>query len=553
MLRQLSIQNYAIIDRLEVSFCEGVNIITGETGAGKSIVLGALSLLLGERADSKALCDQDHKCVIEAEFDSSLESKKIFDENDLDWDTITVIRREVSPNGKSRSFVNDTPVTLNVLKALGEKLVNMHSQHETLDLVEAGFQMEVIDALAGHKNELKLYRSKFLACKKNLARLHALTEEQHARRAELDFLQFQVNELASARLAAGEQEALELEQGALENVEEIKHSVQAARQIISDGDNSCIDQLKEVLALFKNVSKVHVPVAAQVKRIEEVLIELKDIASEFEDIADKASPDPEKLEEINLRLSTIYRLQKKHGVADIEALLSVQKEAEQKILSFDNSSEAIEQLKEKLKTDEKELAVLAEKLHQSRVKAVPAFQKGVEASLRVMGMPGAVFAPEVRKLKPEEQNENGSSEINLLFSANKGFAPQQIRDVASGGELSRLMLAIKSELAAVEQLPTLVFDEIDAGISGEVAMRVGEIMRKMSRGHQLLCITHLPQIARIADRHFHLYKATLKGKTYTRIQVLEAEERITEIAKMLSGDKVSEASLANARELMGTT
>ncbi len=552
MLRHLSIQNYAIIDDLQVDFDAGVNIITGETGAGKSILLGALSLLLGDRADSKVLYDQTQKCVIEAEFDSVSDTKVLFKENDLDYETVTIIRREIAQSGKSRAFINDTPVNLTVLKALGEKLVNMHSQHETLDLVESGFQLEVLDALARNQNLLSDYRKAFAGYKKDHARLDAMIAEYNKAKAEADYVQFQLNELNEAKLETGEQATLETEQKTLENVESIKVAIQAAMQIIEQGEASAIDLLHEVQSQLKSVAKVHTGIADLNKRIEAAIVELKDISGEFEDIQDKAALDPERLELVQQRLSTLYRLQKKYSVTDTEQLIGIQAALEQKVSSYGSSTEAIELLQKQLLQSEKELRTMAEKLHQNRQKAIPSFQKNVESSLHKVGMPNAAFHVGIEKSKNDTLSDTGVSEVKFLFSANKGFAPQEIKEVASGGELSRLMLSIKSQVAAADHLPTLIFDEIDTGISGEVALRVGEIMRAMSRGHQLICITHLPQMARIADRHLYIYKDVAKGKTHTRIRTLNQEERIQELAKMIGGEKVSDAALASAQELINT-
>ncbi|MBS1617156.1 MAG: DNA repair protein RecN [Bacteroidetes bacterium] len=552
MLRHLSIQNYAIIDDLQVDFDAGVNIITGETGAGKSILLGALSLLLGERADSKVLYDQAQKCVIEAEFDSVSDTKTLFKESDLDYETVTIIRREIAQSGKSRAFINDTPVNLTVLKALGEKLVNMHSQHETLDLVESGFQLEVLDALARNQNLLSDYRKAFAGYKKDHARLDAMIAEYNKAKAEADYVQFQLNELNEAKLETGEQATLEAEQKTLENVESIKVAIQAAMQIIEQGEASAIDLLHEVQGQLRSVAKIHGGIAELNKRIETAIVELKDISGEFEDIQDKAALDPERLETVQQRLSTLYRLQKKYSVTDTEQLIGIQAALEQKVSSYGSSTEAIELLQKQLLQSEKELRSMAEKLHQNRQKAIASFQKNVESNLHKVGMPSAAFHVGIEKSKNDALSDTGVSEVKFLFSANKGFAPQEIKEVASGGELSRLMLSIKSQVAAADHLPTLIFDEIDTGISGEVALRVGEIMRTMSQGHQLICITHLPQMARIADRHLYIYKDVSKGKTHTRIRTLNQDERIQELAKMIGGEKVSEAALASAQELINT-
>jgi DNA repair protein RecN (Recombination protein N) len=465
---------------------------------------------------------------------------------------VTIVRREIAQSGKSRAFINDTPVNLNIIKALGEKLVNMHSQHETLDLIEAGFQLEVLDALARNQSLLADYKKLFLTYKKDQTKLDALVAEFNKAKSESDFIQFQLNELREAKVEAEEQGLLEAEQKTLENVEQIKLSIQAVLQIIQDSETSSVDMLNEAQSQLKAVAKVHTGIADLSKRIEATVVELKDIAAEFEDIQEKASLDPERLEVINQRLNILYRLQKKYSVPDSEQLLAIQNELEQKVSSFDSSNDAIEALKKQLLQSEKQLHTLADKLHQNRQKTITAFQKNVEASLHKVGMPNAVFTVDLHKTGNDILHENGNTEVKFLFSANKGFAPHEIKEVASGGELSRLMLSIKSQVAAADHLPTMIFDEIDSGISGEVALRVGEIMRTMSKGHQLICITHLPQIARIADRHFYIYKDVAKGKTQTRIKILEGDNRIIEIAKMLSGEKVSEAALANAKELVNT-
>jgi DNA repair protein RecN (Recombination protein N) len=490
--------------------------------------------------------------VVEAEFDSVSDTQYLFEENDLDFGPITIIRREIAPNGKSRAFVNDTPVNLNVLKALGERLVNMHTQHETLDLIEAGFQLEVLDALAKNQSLLKEYKLRYSAYKKDTLRLDAMVHDYNKAKSELDFLQFQLNELNETKLDSDEQVQLESEQQTLENVENIKRAIQAVLQLIQDSENSTLDVLNEAQSQLKSVAKVHAGTAALSKRLEALVVELKDIASEFEDIQDSTTMDPGRLEEVSQRLSVLYRLQKKYSASNTAELIAIQTGLEQKIRSFDNSAEAIEALRAQLLQSQKQLNDQSDKLHQNRLKVAPAFQKAVEANLRLVGMPNAAFQVDIQKTKNAQLNEDGCSEVKFLFSANKGFAPQEIKEVASGGELSRLMLCIKSQVATADHLPTMIFDEIDSGISGEVALRVGEIMRTMSRGHQLICITHVPQIARIADRHFYIYKDSTKGKTNTRIKVLEGQDRIIEIAKMLSGEKVSEAALANARELVNT-
>jgi DNA repair protein RecN (Recombination protein N) len=553
MLHRLSIRNYAIIEKLEIEFCDRMNIITGETGAGKSILLGALSLILGDRADTKVLFDQEEKCVVEADFEiENKDLKSFFTANELDFDTHTIVRREINQSGKSRAFINDTPVTLNVLKALGERLVNLHSQHETLELTRSGFQLDVVDTLARNGEALHNYKARFTEYKKLFRTLDDLVNRNRNNAAELDFMQFQFKELAEAKLEAGEQSNLETEHNTLSNVEEIKRALQTAIQILSEGEVSTLDQLGEVQSQLKNIKNYNKDVLALSERLHSAFEEIKDINKEFEGLQENASLDPERLEEVNSRLNTIYRLQKKHSATTVEDLLKIQNDLEERIAAVDNNSAEIEQLKRDLEKQFRELLTAADQLHQTREKVLREFQNNVVVLLTKVGMPNASFKIEIKKLEPHQLNENGLTEIKFLFSANKGFTPSEIKDVASGGELSRLMLCIKSLIADAGALPTLIFDEIDNGISGEVALKVGEIMKKLSRNHQLISITHLPQIARTGDMHLYIFKENKDDRTQTRIKELKGEERVIEIAKMLSGDKVSDASLANARELIAS-
>lgn len=553
MLHRLSIRNYAIIEKLEIEFCDRMNIITGETGAGKSILLGALSLILGERADTKALYNTEEKCVVEADFEiENKDLKSFFSKNELDFDTHTIVRREINQSGKSRAFINDTPITLTVLKELGERLVNLHSQHETLELTKGGFQLDVIDTLAKNKEQRIKHKELFADYRKQVRLLEQLVEKNKSNSAELDYIQFQFNEFAEAKLEADEQISLETEQNTLSNVEEIKRALQTSIQILSEGEISTLDQLTEVQSQLKNVKTYNKDILSLTERLRSAFEELKDINKEFEHLQETASLDPKRLEEVGARLNTIYKLQKKHNASTIEELLKIQNDLQEKIASVDNNSSEIEQLKTQLEKQFRELLSVADQLHQSREKVLREFQNNVVALLEKIGMPNSVFKVEIKKLEHNQLNENGLSEIKFLFSANKGFAPHEIKDVASGGELSRLMLCIKSLIADAGALPTLIFDEIDAGISGEVALKVGEIMKKLSRNHQLISITHLPQIARTGDAHLYIYKETKDNHTHTRIKELKGEERVIEIAKMLSGDKVSDASLANARELIAS-
>ena len=551
MLNRLIIKNYAIIDRLDIAFDEHLNIITGETGAGKSILLGALNLILGERADTKVLYNQEDKCVVEANF--AIQQKELadfFEQNELDFEPNTIVRREINQNGKSRAFVNDTPVNLSLLKELGEKLVNLHSQHETLELTKSGFQMNVVDTLAKNKPLLEQYRQAFRLYKKHELALRDLITQNRNASAELDYLQYQWKELDEAKLEKDEQQELETEQNTLSNIDEIKRALLAATTLLTNGETNAIDQLNDVQSQLKNVKNYNTEIAALADRLHSTQVELKDIANELGQLEDDASLDPERLEEVSQRLSLIYRLEKKHSVATIDDLLAIQDSLSERIALVDNGTEQISKLQLSLQAELKKLNELALQLHQAREKVLREFQNNVVVLLTKVGMPNATFKVEIQKSNQLILNDFGFTEIKFLFSANKGFAPQEIKEVASGGELSRLMLCIKSLIADIDDMPTLIFDEIDNGISGSVAMKVGEIMKNLSRHHQLICITHLPQIAKTADQHLYIYKEETTHRTNTRIKRLNEEERILEIAKMLSGENISEASLANAKELI---
>ncbi len=551
MLHKLSIRNYAIIDKLDIEFSGALNIITGETGAGKSILLGALGLILGERADSKVLYNQEEKCIVEADFDiSGYNLRDFFTEQELDFEAHTIVRREINQNGKSRAFVNDTPVTLNVLQSLGEKLVNLHNQHETLELTRSGFQLAVIDALAKNQGPLASYKAVFRQYKKDFKRLEELIEKAGAANAEMDYVQFQYKELAEANLEAGEQELLETEQGTLSNVEEIKVALQACLQLLDGSEAAALDQLGEVQTQLKNVKNYNKDILALSERLHTVQEELKDVAREMDQLQENAALDPARLEEVSNRLNTLYKLQKKHRLNSVEELLKLQSDLEARIQGVDNSNAELEALKKHLDKQFKELSAMADNLHVAREKVLREFQNNVVVLLTKVGMPNASFKVDIRKAEHHHLSDTGLTEVKFLFSANRGFAPQEIKDVASGGELSRLMLCIKSLIADSDLLPTMIFDEIDAGISGEVAFKTGEIMKQLSRNHQLIAITHLPQIARAADEHLYIYKQNTGERTVTRIKTLTGEERIIELAKMLGGEKPSEAALANARELM---
>lgn len=549
MLQHLSIQNYALINSLEVDFAEELNIITGETGAGKSILLGALSLVLGDRADLQSLNDKTKKCVIEALFNiSSYKLKNFFKENELDYEDKTTIRREINPEGKSRAFINDTPVTLSVLKELGEKLIDIHSQHETLALNDGKFQLSVVDAFAKNQKYLTEYSEKYSEYKKTEKGLNDLVLKESESKKELDYFTFLFNELEEIGLKEGEQEILENELETLNNAEEIKLGLSSAFKSLSGGEVNLLSSLNEVKLALANLSKYNSSIKELADRINSSYIELKDISSEIENIEESIEYNPTQIEEVTQRLDEIYRLQQKHRVNTIAELIAIKDDLSNKLQGISTLEKQIVELKNKFEKLEKELFVSAEKISKIRAEKIPAIEKEVKEILASLSMNNANLKIEQNQF--EELTETGIDKIKFLFSANKGADFKELNKVASGGELSRLMLAIKSIIAKLTSLPSVIFDEIDTGVSGDVAAKVGIIMENMAQGMQVISITHLPQIASRGKNHFFVYKTEEKGKTNTHIKKLTAEERIQEIAKMLSTDKPTDAALKNAKELL---
>jgi len=558
MLQKLSINNYALIDNLEISFDEGLNILTGETGAGKSIILGALSLILGQRAESRYFFNQQKKCVIEGTFKiGAFHLKQFFEDNDLDYEAETVLRREISADGKSRAFVNDTPVNLNSLKALGERLIDIHSQHATLEINDPEFQLLVVDAVAKHDDLLNDYRAKFRAWKKGVLKLQQLIDDSDKAKADLDYYQFQFDELEKAALSADEQELLEQELYSLNNAGEIKRNLLGAFYLMEEGETSAIIQLREAGHQLLALEKFNPQIAELHQRLNSAVIELKDIAAEIENIEQRTVTDDARAEEVNTRLSIIYLLQKKHRVNTNAELLDLQSGLSDKIQQAVFGDEAIEKLKAQLDIDKKELETLAGQLSANRKKAIPNIETKVLQTLAEMGMANSNLKIELSSI-PGNNSPLGSGSlgpdgfdlVRFLFTANKGHALSEMSKVASGGELSRLMLSIKSLIAQNTALPTIIFDEIDTGVSGEVANQVGQIMEKLAENLQVITITHLPQIAAKGQSHYFVYKDDEGATTYTRIKQLNNDERVLEIAKMLSGDKPGESALQNARELL---
>jgi DNA repair protein RecN (Recombination protein N) len=555
MLEKLVINNYALIDNLEISFDKGLNILTGETGAGKSIILGALSLILGQRAESRYFFNQQKKCVIEGVFSiNGFHLKNFFEENELDYEAETMLRREITADGKSRAFINDTPVTLAIIKQLGEKLIDIHSQHATLEINDPDFQLLVVDSVSGHDELLNDYRSKYRAYKKSVAKLQQLMSKNDKAKSDLDYYQFQFDELEKANIADDEQEKLEEELYTLNNAEEIKRNLLAAYYLMQDGETAALLQLREAGHHLSILEKFNPQIAELHERLKSSLIELKDIASEIETIEQYTHTDEAKAVEINDRLSLMYNLQKKHHVSSNAELMQLQEELSEKIQQALFGDDEIEKLQKQIAAEKQESEKLAAQLSANRAEAIPDIEKQVVAALSEMGMPNSILKIELSLLPTKGGDSHlgpdGSDQVRFLFSANKGHALAEMSKVASGGELSRLMLAIKSLIARYTALPTIIFDEIDTGISGEVANKVGQIMERLADNLQVISITHLPQIASKGQSHYFVYKDNEGATTYTRIKQLNEQERVVEIAKMLSGDKPGESALQNARELL---
>ncbi len=551
MLKRLAIKNYALIDNLDISFSKELNIMTGETGAGKSIILGALSLILGQRAESKYFFNQQKKCVIEGTFlVNGFQLNEFFAENDLDYDLETVLRREISSDGKTRAFINDTPVNLTTLKKLGEKLIDVHSQHATLEINDEDFQLLVIDTVAGNQNLLNNYREVFRSYKKSQARLEELINQSEKSKSDLDYFQFQFDELEKANLFIGEQAELEQELDSLTHAEDIKKSLVSSISVLSENEPSAIVQIKEAAVNLANAEKYNPEISILTERLNSCLIEIKDILSEIERIEQSSLINEERLQKVSDRLDLIYSLQKKHRVGSENELMAVRDQISNKLNSILFADEDIEKLKIEVDSLYKEVLTHSIQLDKTRTESIPKVEMQVMDTLTEIGMPNAVLKIVNDTLSEGKFDQNGNNQIRFLFSANKGQSPLPMNKVASGGELSRLMLSIKSLIAVHTALPTIIFDEIDTGISGEVALKVGHIMEKLSKNMQVIAITHLPQIASKGDTHYRVYKDEKGDITNTNITKLNEEERIFELAKMLSGDNPGESAIQNARELL---
>jgi DNA repair protein RecN (Recombination protein N) len=551
MIKRLSIRNYAIIEELEIEFPTGLTIITGETGAGKSILLGALGLIMGERADSKTLFIETEKCVVEGVFQvSAYGLKDYFDENDLDYQDECVIRRELLPSGKSRAFVNDTPVNLETLKQLTSALIDLHEQFDTLDIHQVSFQLRMVDALAGNVALLEAYQLHYRNYIESKKRLEKLKEQSLRAAQESEFLVFQHGELAKAELSVGELERLEEEQKKLSNAGEIKRVLSTTFHAISESEMPVSGQLRDILRAMSDIARFH-PIAAEIyKRLEGLTLELEDLGTETGKLADQTELDPARIHEIQNRLDVIYRLLKKHRVQTVEELLDIEEATQKKLDALGDLTADIEKLEAAISAQVKLLQEKAARISESRKSAIPGFEQKVLESLRQLAMQHARFQIECRELP--HFNATGTDELNFMFAANPGSRMQLIKDAASGGELSRLTLVTKSLVASAIPLPTLIFDEIDAGVGGDVALRMGGILRRLANQHQVIIITHSPQVASKADAHYFVYKQIEQNQTFTRVKLLNNEERVRSIAVMLSQNPPSEAAIANARELMSS-
>lgn len=553
MLKRLSVQNYILIDQLDITLGKGLTIITGETGAGKSIILGALGLMLGQRADANLLLNKEKKCIVEGTFDvSAYGLEDFFHAHELDFDRETTIRREINPEGKSRAFVNDTPVGLQVLKELAALLVDIHSQHETLLLSNSRFQLNVVDAYAENKKIRELYKSTFSSYKTLQKELTALIDAEQKSKGDLDYLQFQFNELAALNLQSGEQLQLEQEQEKLEHAEEILGQLAKATTGLQGGEENIVSELIAVQHIVQSLRKYDDQFESLSTRIQAAIVELKDVYDELDKAAGDLQVDPARLEWINDRLSTLYQLQKKHRLSTVDELLVLQNDLEQKMLKIGSLEEEIVKKQAALKEGLTALKKVADELSASRKKAIPGIEKEINKQLVELAMPHAVLRIAQQPVDDKDTFlADGQERIQFLFSANKGMDFKELAKVASGGEMSRLMLSIKSLLARLSEMPTIIFDEIDTGISGETAARVGGILKSMAKEHQVLAITHLPQMASKGDAHFLVYKETKKSSTRSFLRELNEEERVNEIARMLSGEELTAAALENARDLLG--
>ncbi len=550
MLKHLTIQNYALISHLEIDFSEGLSVMTGETGAGKSIILGAIALMLGQRADVKSIQQDENKCLIEGVFDiSGYDLSLLFGTYDWEYDKEQcIIRREIYATGKSRAFINDVPVGLNDLKELGSRLIDVHSQHQNLSLADGAFQLQVIDALAGNQTLKMEYGKLFHQWSDTSRKIEQLRSEAEKNAADADYMQFQFNQLDEAKLVAGEQQALEAEAETLSHIEEIKSKLYQIDQLLSGENYPVMSALKEVQNVAQSLHSIFPSSQSVFERLDSSYQELKDISMEVGHLYEKLELDPERLQWVNDRLDLLYSLQQKHKVSTVDELIVLRNQLAEKLQAVFHYDEQLALLQKELKALSERLTDLSGKLTQTRKQAAQQLQTALVEKVSLLGMPHMQFAVEfAAKVHPDA---SGADIVRFLFSANKNVAMKPVSETASGGEISRLMLGVKALIASSVALPTIIFDEIDTGISGEVADKMGSIMQELGQVMQVLVITHLPQIAAKGQSHYFVYKDEANHRTETHIKVLSPEERITEIAQMLSGAKLTEAAIENAKVLL---
>lgn len=549
MLSQLTIENYALIEKLEVNFHSGFSVITGETGAGKSILLGALAMVLGSRADTRVLLDKERKCIIEASFDTTgYQLDDFFISHDLDDDKVTLLRREISPQGKSRSFINDTPVNLNVLKELGGKLVDIFSQHGLLQLKDPIFQLAVIDNYAGLKSEVNEFGKAFEHYRGLRQKLKDLKSREMEMAKEQDYLKFLLDELESLDLKQGEKEQLEANQQIWEHAEEIKTTLYQGFNELSGEEGNILARLNVISRGLEKLSAYHSAINPLYERFQSSMIELEDISRELEKLYNETDFDPSQLEGLNERLDRIYRLEQKHQVQKSDDLLVVRDSIRDRVAGFSSLTEEIQSLEKAIEEKHAELMAMAGRLSDERTDNIPVTEKEISLLLTKMGMSEGKVV--IKHKKREELSATGLDEVEFLFTANPGVEPQPLSRIASGGELSRLMLSVKSLISEKNLLPTIIFDEIDNGISGDISGKVGEVMHDLSSKMQVIAITHLPQIAGKGHHHYRVYKDIKAGKTKSLMEPVEGEARVEEITKMLAGDEKTTATRKAAREFL---
>lgn len=549
MLLNLSISNYAIIEKLDLDFSEGFTVITGETGAGKSILLGALSLILGQRVDTSVLNDKEKKCVVEGIFKLDKKNfQEFFTENELDFEPETTIRREISSSGKSRAFINDTPVNLNVVKELAEQLINIHSQHQNLLVKNGNYQLTVVDSFSNLQQDVQDYEEQYRLFLVKRNKLKDLKSKENNAKTEVDFLKFQINEIELLKLRVDEQQEIEEQLDLLNNAEEIKNTLHQASSILLENEKSVVGDFKTILQSFSKIAHLSNDYQTLFERLNSLSIELNDLSREVSVLNDNVNFDNSEAEYLNIRINTIYSLEKKHQLTSSNELMSLLDSMKQELMQIESIDDVVNDLEKEVSIKEKELLILAKELSEKRKKNIPKLMSSIQQNLAELGMPESSFVINQEILN--ELTATGVDKIDFLFSANKGFKPEEVHKVASGGELSRLMLTIKSILAKSNNLSTVIFDEIDTGVSGDIADKIGSIMKQMSADIQIVTITHLPQVAAKGKHHYKIFKEVKNDKTITDVAVLGQEEKINEIAKMLSGKELTKAALETAKNLI---